>query len=328
MWLYEAEIAKKLKLFGTAAQRVTTEEMTRVFEELKHQLNGGFGAFELVRVLASKEDHGDIDILVLSQGQNIEQFLIEKLGDNVITVSKNGTTTSILYKSPTIQKTVHVDFIASGKSEELASKRHYYAFGDTSAVVGVLSKSLHFKYGTEGFFKRFQDKKGTWHDIPITHDLLLGMRILGFPNPEQYQQIKTHDDIVEFMKSNPMTDSDLFDKEAMTCADRQSVGRRPGMDYICAKLRDLGLHRKIQDEDFFLKQHPDLYQRVESGKKEIDSKGYAKSSVYNGGWLMQQFGLKPGPQIGQILLAITKKFGEGLHTAPEAEVRAFVQGLL
>ena len=52
------------KLFGTKASRVTTSEMNSIFDELQNRLGNKFNKFELSKSLPSKQDHGDIDIVL------------------------------------------------------------------------------------------------------------------------------------------------------------------------------------------------------------------------------------------------------------------------
>jgi hypothetical protein len=55
------------KLFGTRASRVSTAEMNSIFDELKTRLGNKFSKFELSKSLPSKQDHGDIDIVLTGQ---------------------------------------------------------------------------------------------------------------------------------------------------------------------------------------------------------------------------------------------------------------------
>jgi hypothetical protein len=317
---------KKTKLFGTAANRVTTEELQTVFQELKSLLYSFFPEMEPVRFLPTKQDHGDIDILVV--GTKVQEILKHSLGDKILQMSKNGHVISVLYNSPSLGKAVHVDFIVSNH-KLFATRRHFYAMGDSSAVIGIVAKNLHFKYGTEGFFKRFRDMRGNWHDILITYNLSEGLRILGFPRPEELRNIKTNDDIVEFVKTTPMFNSNWFRPEEMKYQDRQSVNRRAGMEYICSALRDSGVQSSINQEDYFFeKLFPEQYKRVDAEKQRINQQTYIKSNVYDGNWVMKVLGIHPGPNVGLVLKAITQRFGDNLTNVPEEEVKQFVMGFL
>ena len=94
-------------------------------------------------------------------------------------------------------------------SLDIDNKFNYYSLNDFSAAIGLVSKKLHFKYGSEGVFKRFKDKKTIWHDIPLEIGLLEGLKIFGF-DMSLYNKIKSPDDIVNFIASSPLTDDSFF----------------------------------------------------------------------------------------------------------------------
>ena len=317
----------KLKLFGADAERVTTTEMQNVLSELRDLFQDLIPNMELVKSIDSKQDHGDIDILILSHPQ-LKEILYQRLGNRLISFSKNGNITSILFDSHKIKKKVHVDFISSSNIEDLEGKRVYYALNDVSAIIGIIGKKLHFKYGTEGIFKRFQDKKGIWHDIPISKNLYDGMKILGF-DLSKYSNIKNHADIIEFMSSNPMVDSSFFGIRNMVSRDRRMLGARVGLDYLIDKLVNMNVHASIADEDHFFKLYfNQKYIEVEKAKLAINVQQYKISNKYNGQWVMSTFNLPPGQQIGIILKALSDNYGDNLESANEAEVIQFIKRLI
>lgn len=316
----------KLKQFGNKAQRVTSDELQNIVNELRQKIGQHFLAFEPVKSLASKPNHGDIDILVVPT-YDISRVLAADLNGDVLDYRKNGPTHSFLYRSD-IGKTVHIDLIVSKDLTSLQTKLCYYSLNDFSAIVGIVAKKLHFKYGTEGFFKRFQDKKGIWHDLLITEDLMLGLEILGFSRPNYYA-ISSPDDIIQFILENPMVDSKFFERDNLDARDRQSENLRPMLQYILDTIRSgIRTARTIDDEDHFFKSLcPDLYQKVEDEKIEINNRTYQMSCRYDGHWVMKEFGLRPGPQIGKILKAMSDRF-TCLDTASEDEVADFVNSLI
>lgn len=317
----------KLKMFGSDAQRVLATELPMVHQELYQILGHDFGKMELTKALPSKQDHGDIDIIVHSPSADIKTLLTQKLGNRILRYSRNGNVYSILFNSNAVRKPVHVDFIL-GKPEDYATKMDYYSYGDLSAILGLIAKKLNFKYGTEGFFKRYEDKSGRWHDIFITHSLRDGLRMLGYPSPN-FDHIKDHDDILRFATSSPMVDSSFFKMEEAPAADRQSARRRTGFKYVVDQIRAMNLVSKIKDPDYYFKTlFPQLYQKVEAEKSALEKTSVAKSSKYNGSWLMQTLNIPPGPKIGQVLAQLRAKWGEHLDEAPERDVIEFVRTII
>ena len=72
---------------------------------------------------------------------------------------------------------------------------------------------------------------------------------------------------------------------------------------------------------------PNQYQKVQQEMQKINEKTYEISNKYNGSWLISTFGLKPGPELGNILKAISNHFKDNLQNASEQDVIDFVNTL-
>ena len=310
------------KLFGTRASRVTTSEMNSIFDELKSLLNNKFNKFELSKSLPSKVDHGDIDVVV-SGGGDVDNTLKSQLGGKVLDYSRNGNIYSVLYKSNT-GKNVHIDFIHSDNDEDFDAQRMYLALGDFSGILGVMARQNGYKYATTGFHKIYVDKSGRHHDILITKNLKDGLKILGYGDVfGEYDNIQNNDDVIKFISSSPMFDSNDYKGQTMNHSDRKRVrAGRPSADYIRTSLIGLNKYKQISDPDYFLKKlFPDKYQMLLDKQKEIESFTPVKSK-YGGEWLMANFPqLKPGPILGKIKQYWTQKYGDNLDNVPEDELR-------
>jgi len=309
------------KLFGTRANRVTTSEMNSIFDELKSLLNNKFNKFELSKSLPSKVDHGDIDVVV-SGGGDVDNTLKSQLGGKVLDYSRNGNIYSVLYKSNT-GKNVHIDFIHSDNDEDFDAQRMYLALGDFSGILGVMARQNGYKYATTGFHKIYVDKSGRHHDILITKNLKDGLRILGYGDVlGDYDNIQNNDDVIKFISSSPMFDSNDYKGQTMNHSDRKRVrAGRPSADYIRTSLIGLNKHKQISDPDYFLKRlFPDKYQMMLDKQKEIESFTPVKSK-YGGDWIMQNFNVKSGPVLGKIKQYWLQKYGNNLDNVPEDELR-------
>jgi hypothetical protein len=308
------------KLFGTRASRVSTNEMNSIFDELKNLLNNKFNKFELSKALPSKADHGDIDVVV-SGGGDVANTLKSQLGNKVIDYSRNGNIYSVLYKSDT-GKNVHIDFIHSDNDEDFEAQRMYLALGDLSGILGVMARQNGYKYATTGFHKIYVDKSGRHHDILISKNLKDGLKILGYGDVlGDYDNIQNNDDVIKFISSSPMFDSDDYKGQTMNHSDRKRVrAGRPSADYIRTSLIGLNKHKQISDPDYFLKKlFPDKYQMLLDKQKVIESFTPVKSK-YGGDWIMQNFNIKPGPVLGKIKQYWLQKYGDNLDNVPEDEL--------
>lgn len=335
-----APIAKTIlkeggKLFGPRAQRVTTEEMNKIFGELEIILGKTFPRFKLTRALASKADHGDIDIIMSSgdidvNSAGVGAALKEKLGNTVEDYSKNGFIHSVLYRSPSVNKSVHVDFICPPQ-DEYEAHFDYLSYNDFSGVLGVFARRIHFNYGTKGFYKSHKDKKGQLHYILLTKNLRDGLKMMGYGKVlHKFDEIKTPDDVVEFISSTDLFDSKYLQGDDLNFSDRKRL--RPGRTLateIKDKLIALNKTRTQPDEDHYLKTlFPQKYEELMKKVQEIENT-VAPKSPFGGKWVMANFPqLKPGPIIGKITLHLFQKFGDKLEATPEPEVKAAVEDYL
>ena len=275
------------KLFGSLSNRITTEEMHGVFGELKKKLAKKFSSFNNTTKLSSRQDHGDIDIVTVPpSGQSTKDVVLNLIGSNIVKntntttvvtsngqiyqpnqmyVTTNGNIFSILYRPDKLDKNVHIDFISAKDEEDARNKQDYLSYNDFSGIVGVISRKLGFKYGSDGFFKIFVDKKGQNRDILITKNLRDAQKILGFRNVDtNFSNIKSEDDIVEYIKTSPLFDVRQLSGE-LNHGDRKKMrSERQSAQYIRDQLLQSGQRRNVGDDDFFFKSlFPSLYDKVE-----------------------------------------------------------------
>jgi hypothetical protein len=234
-----------------------------------------------------------------------------------------------LYTPDKLDKHVHIDFIVAKDEEDARNKQDYLAYNDFSGIVGVIARKLEFKYGSEGFFKIFVDKKGQNRDILITKNLREAQKILGFRKVDtNFSNIKSEDDIVEYIKTSPLFDVRQIAGE-LNRGDRKKMrAERKSAQYIRDQLMLSGQRRTVQDDDYFFKTlFPSLYEKVEQEKQKLDA-DVIKTDKYTGDWLINTFNLKPGKVIGQVKDFLNKKYGDNLDNTPEEEVVASVKQYL
>ena len=309
------------KLFGSRAQRVTTADMNAIFDELKKRLGSRFEKFQLSKALPSKADHGDIDI-VITGNPDVKQALFTYLGPLIKDYSKNGDIYSVLYSSEA-GKTVHVDFLYAS-ADDYDAQYDYLSYNDFSGILGVFARRLRFKYGTDGFFKIYEDKRGQYHYILLTKNLRDGLKMLGYaPILSKFDDIKTLDDIVEFISYTDLFDSTYFEGVGHTNSDRKRMrAGRPSAQEIKAKLIALNKRRTQPDAEHYVKTlFPDKYADLVKKQAEIEAFAPMKGK-YGGDWILQNFPqIKPGPALGKIKLFWTQKYGDKLDDVSDDELR-------
>lgn len=313
------------KLFGVFAQRVNNKEMNIVFNEIYEKLNFKFKYIYLNDCIKCKKDHGDIDILILNEGLDFLKEIKELLGNQVIKTSNNKPIYSILFESKGINKTVHVDFITSNNIDLLNCNRQYYRLNDFSYLIGIVSKKNDFKFGTEGFFKRFKDSKSNWHNYLITQDLNLGLQMLGY-DYTKINDIVNYMDVIRFVSSSDLFDYKFFNFKNLNSRDRRSTNKRKLSKILAKKLFDTKIEKIQIDKDFYFKSfYPNEYEQYCKFKQNIIDYCYSKNNKYNGKWIIETLNIKEGPLVGKCLKSIDEKYGKQIEFMCEKEVIEFLK---
>ncbi len=251
---HDERYGAKEKFFGDKAERISREEYPAVVKELVAKAAGHFQRLEPHEQLEDKEDFGDVDFVALA-GDGVEDgegFFRKIFGADLLDYhhekaapGKENVLYTLLVKLSS-GKQVQVDVTKAKSEEDFERKKTYYSRGHLSSFIGVVAKNLGFTYGTEGFFKKYCDSKGQWHNILITGDLKTGLKVLGY-DTAAYESVKTLDDCLAFLTSSPYFDSRYFDQKNMVRRDKEALRRSTQQQYLRGKLpRDQ--RQKLKDE--------------------------------------------------------------------------------
>lgn len=303
------------------SERVTTKELNDCIAFIKSKIGKYFKKFESTKFLKSKQDHGDIDILVIpKEGIDVSK-VIQELGSSLIRYSFNGPTKSIFLNFA--GKKIQVDLIVSEDRKSFYSKKIFFSYGDFWSLIGIISKRLNFNISDKGIQKIFEFE-GRNHYIKITNNLITALKILGFKNTSEYKNIKELKDIVNFIKENDLMDSSFF--KASNSKQKTAVSKRKNLDLLLTELSSMNLKRKIDDEDFYLKKTI-YYERVLMEKQKIMNEK-KKITKYNGNWVMSRFPEIKGERLGKVLSHLKNKFKDNLDNQTDQTVLSEIKASL
>jgi hypothetical protein len=320
-------VKPKTKLFGERAARVTTAEMNSVFEEIKYifAYSKYICRINVSKPLPSKEDHGDIDIVIekfpnVDLKEHIRSTLFYSDEHYLVESMDNGPILHCLFNSKRINKQVHVDFIFANENE-YDSTLMYLAYNDFSGILGVIARKLKFNYGNKGMYKIYVDKKGRYHYILLSHNLIDGLKMMGYGEIiHDYYNIQHNDDIAKFIGYSDLFDSNYLTANDLNRGDRKRMrAGRPSARDLKGKLVALNKSRTQMDDDYYFKTvFPDKYAQYLAQCKAIEDYVPPKSK-YNGNWVMEKFKeIKPGPIIGQIQKHWLTLYGDKIDDVDES----------
>ncbi len=296
------------KQFGELAQRVTRQEYFDIVEEIELQLDGRFVEAMSIIPLEDKESFGDIDMVIIwdmPQDQSGEEYYREIFGDKLVDYRhlKNDKMDSVLIRLSN-NKIVQADFARTKDEIEFVAKMVHSSKGHSSSVIGTLAMAYGYKFAQDGFYKRYFDKQGQYHDILVTQDLLLGMEMLGL-DPNKWIDSTMVDDIVDFISASPFFQSKFYDRKSMKNKRRTAIARRGVQDYMYAKLENSESNvSELSHEEYLKTNFPVYFESVTNQIETIESKTHTVQM--NGEIVMEAFSILPSKVVGKILIYISE----------------------
>lgn len=172
---------------------------------LFRQLVGlGLKGFDVIKSYYSKEDFGDMDILVLDTPANRE--MLEGFVVNCQDSSKNSNVWSVLYNN------FQVDFILTDESHYDFSL-NYFSWNDLGNLVGRVARKIGLKFGHNGLFYVLRDGTNKVADVLVTNDFEEALEILDYSYERFDSGFKTPEDIYEFVATSGFFDPESFSLE-------------------------------------------------------------------------------------------------------------------
>jgi len=295
-----------LLIYNIHTKRSTTEEHEKISKELKPRIEKLFNTeVKFLKYFHKKESHGDLDILILNNGNigNISNKLKEEF--NIEHVNSNGGVYSFAYDN------YQVDIIPQPlRNWETAPM--FFDYDPTGNLMGKISKKFGLKYGFDGLVYPFRNFSGRLtKDIVISKNSERIFKFLGF-DYERYQKgFETVEDIFEWVINSKYFSVDNFLMDNLTHIDRKRNAKRKTYrgflqyvekhkiksNFIFDKNKDL-YFKKIEEEfpEINFLNQLDEFKRKDNEIKEI-------SERFNGVLIMKKFPHLKGKELGN---AITK----------------------
>lgn len=318
----------KLKVFGEQAHRIERELYPIVEDQVITMATPHFSQLSGVTQLKEKPDFGDIDIIAERSELPTENLYKEIFGPNLIQVIADDNQDSILLQIPPYG-TFHVDFIHAKNTDEFETKKTFYSKGYLSRMIARVARAAGYKYGVEGFAKRYKRSDGTYADFLITTRLEDGVSMLGF-DLQAFDAIETVDDIVDFVQTSPFFDPKSFDPSTTNRSGRLALVRSPQARYMSERLSKSLIKPSATDKDVYFKElSPKKYEEYQQMIQAQSHQAEKQRKPLNGFVIAEVFGLdlkSEGRIIGGILGYINEHYPQAQQlddTMKEAIARKF-----
>lgn len=247
--------------------RIPRAEVTRLSGIIENQikLRHPEAKISLTYSLEDKKDFGDLDFVIVSDRQPDQDDLVvhEVFGNKLLKYSRiknDSIDHCVIEVEP--GKSYKVDFIRAQDAADFDAKLIYYSKYPLSAALGTLAENLGFKYGNDGFYKRYIDSNKIHHDILITKDLKLAMEILGL-DADQWEKLRTEQDLQKFIKSSDYYLPIVFIYPNVNRKRRAVIRKKPAQEEF---------YRQLSEEHVWV--DPNLLQELQANCQRRFAENY------------------------------------------------------
>lgn len=300
----------KAKIFGEAAMRISREQYPTLVNRILDLTRGKFANIAATDQLRDKPSYGDIDLIAQSEVRPNESTYRGIFGDDFVKCDININQDSVLVRIPP-HGTYQVDFIHASTQENFETKVMFYGKGHMSQIMGMIADGAGFKYGVDGFEKKYKNRYGAESSFLISTDLRVGLRILGY-DAAQYERIQTIQDILDFVQTSPFFSPDKFQTSNLKSSQRKDYDKSPQSKFLFGTLVQAAKRELSTDFDKYFKLHfPEKYNEYNMLIENERITKIKQRKPINGFLVAKYFGLsikKDGIKVGQILTFIKENF--------------------
>jgi hypothetical protein len=313
---------RALAQHGIETRRYTTPELEQASQEIQKKLSDLYPGIITsgTRYYDTKQDHGDLDLLVFPMdlpefGNGIRKVLEEEFGAQK--VIHNDIVWTFDYND------LQVDLIVLDQMYEEMAKM-WYGYNDLSTLIGRVYRFWHLKWSPQGVFYTVyaDDRSRILGELRVTRDPRGALELLGYDYDRYLQSFSTLEDVFEYLVSGERFSAECCDPKYLSNDTRIRDAKRTNVQLFdewmkkkegCQYFpRPTHLDTiKLIDKDFnYLLGHyfPDfsiadqimpLYQK-HAMKKMVSAK-------FNGGYVREAFGID-GRELGEALKKFKLKF--------------------
>lgn len=294
---------KAMKIMGIDTERKSTSEHLRIESIITPIIQDMFKTdVKGVKFYRSKESHGDLDLLILNNGNlgNVGEKLKEKFGP----VHCNGNVFSFEFEK------YQVDIIPQ-PTRNWDCCGDFFDWDPSGNLCGKTAHKFGLKYGFEGLVYPFRSFSGRLtSDIVISKDTKKIFDFLGFDYEHYSKGFDTVEEIFEWVINGKYFCADSFMMDNLNHIDRKRNAKRSTyqgfLEYINKRSGELPSYKFDKNKENYI----DLIDTFfpEAGfKKELeklkleDERNSLAASKFNGELVMEITGLKD-KELGKFII--------------------------
>ena len=308
--------------------RILTENLSELRKEVYLKLKENLGLNILVGFpdfYASKESHGDLDVVVSLE--NLELYKTKTFKDLILKIFNsrdhyfNSNVFSIEYKNH------QIDLIFT-EPKYFQSHINYFSFNDLGNFIGRTAHKMGFKYGERGLLLNVVIEGRNLGEIELSQDTQLIFEFLGYNYKKWYEGFYDLKEVFEFVISSKYFSGTAFSNEEQNNTNRTRNEKRPNWNLFKDFLDLKGLLEQsypFQIKEFYLYEALEFFDKRQEFNKLLveDHLNQERSKKYNGKIIIELTGLE-GKSIGDFKNLFEKSkedWNKWLDSKNEQEVR-------
>lgn len=291
-----------LKKFGLPDKRINKDEYDKVSSLIISELlQYGYAAAQCPKVISSKFDHGDVDILVnVGNGEKpLLNFVKEKF---YATPHKNGNIISFPYDG------IQIDLIGVGATNyEVA---HYYFSYELGLGLGVISDKLGLKLGWDGLALKYplnlispELPAHEYFEIALTKDASEFFDILGVSKEKVDSGFATREDFFNWLADSKYFDPKIFNLDELNHRNKARNRKRATYNALVKYFKTMSEAKprptKEEVRSAMIERFPHAQAKIEEKSRQI-MENKERAAKFNGNIVRELTGLE-GAALGSFI---------------------------
>lgn len=170
--------------------------------------------------IGSKKDHGDLDIIVVSN----ERQACRDLFGSAVGFQSNGPVDSFAFQTP--EALLQIDLIFMNPAN-IDYSYNYFCFNDLGNLVGRFAHKYGLKHGHDGLTMVLRDDTEVIGNITLTTDFKTAMDFLGFSHDTYLKGFDSHEQLYQYVSDHERFSPRMFDLNERNHTARVRDKKRP-----------------------------------------------------------------------------------------------------
>lgn len=252
-----------------------------------------------------KNTTSDVDLFFLPNDRNYKNAIRSALP--IIAERSNGPQFLVVTQGLVDEGRYMLDIrIATPKEWQFITFHHGYGV-ILPVILGSFARSLGYRFANDGLYKRIKDARGNYHNLLLTPNPEVAMKILGLNPAVNRDDFYTPESVARWITNSSRFDSQRWNSSPETndsiavinSRSHRSAINRPEVQKTYSLLHQVNKRASVANDNMEIERAILGNEFVERILGELTKKAPKQGDILNGHEIMQILGIGPGPDIGR-----------------------------